>query len=250
MKTFTLITGASSGIGEATARRLARDGRNLILVARRKDRLEALQKELSSTVDVQIAGVDLTDRAATQSFFVSMRDRDIDAVINNAGRALGRDRLDAASMDDLQGMIDLNISAFTHVIRLSLPFLVKTKGHLVNLGSIAGLEVYEGGVTYCATKHFVRAMSHGLRIELVEQEVRVTEICPGAVETEFSLVRYKGDNKKAAAVYEGYEPLRPEDIADSIAYALSRPKHVNVDTMLVMPTAQARAGATLNKRNT
>lgn len=247
MKTYTLITGASSGIGEATARRLAKDGRNLILVARRQERLEALQKELEASVDVRIAAVDLTDEAATSALFAGLQDLSIDVVINNAGRALGRDPFAAATWEDLRGMIALNVLGFLQVIHLSLPFLKKTKGHLVTLGSIAGLEVYEGGVTYCGTKHFVKAVTQGLRVELVEEEIRVTEILPGAVHTEFSDVRYKGDKAKSDAVYEGFDPLLPEDIADSIAYALSRPRHVNIDQLLIMPTAQGRVGKTLKR---
>lgn len=247
MNTYTLITGASSGIGEATARALAKEGRNLILVARRKEKIDALKSDLGRSVDVRTFDVDLTDMSAVDKMFAELSGLSIDAVINNAGRALGRDRVEVSQWNDLKGMLDLNVTAFLKVIHCSVPFLKKTKGHLVNIGSIAGWEVYEGGVTYCATKHFVRAVSQGLRVELVEHEVRVTEIQPGAVETEFSVVRYKGDTEKADTVYEGYDPLRPEDIADAVVYALSRPKHVTVDQMLVMPTAQARIGKIFKK---
>lgn len=248
MNTYTLITGASSGIGEATSRALANEGRNLILVARRKEKLDALKHDLGGQVDVRTFAVDLTDMSAVDKMFSELSGLSIDAVINNAGRALGRDRVEVSKWEDLKGMLDLNVTAFLKVIHCSIPFLKETKGHLVNLGSISGWEVYDGGVTYCATKHFVRAMSQGLRVELVEHEIRVTEIQPGAVETEFSVVRYKGDKAKADAVYEGYDPLRAQDIADAIVYALSRPKHVTIDQMLIMPTAQARMGKTLKKQ--
>lgn len=247
MKSFTLITGASSGIGEATARRLASEGRNLLLVARRGDRLEALQRELSA-VEVRPLAVDLTDESAVEAMFAGLAQTPIDAVVNNAGRALGRDPFEKASWADLKGMLDLNVTAFLHVMHRSMPHLIRTKGHLVNIGSIAGLEVYEGGVTYCGTKHFVRAVTQGVRVELVEHEVRVTEILPGAVHTEFSAVRYKGDTARAEAVYEGFRPLSSEDVADAVAYALSRPKHVNIDQVLIMPTAQGRIGKTLKKK--
>jgi NADP-dependent 3-hydroxy acid dehydrogenase YdfG len=156
--------------------------------------------------------------------------------------ALGRDALDAADGGDLQRMIDVNVSAFLHVARLSIAHLKKSKGHLVNIGSIAGKEVYAGGATYCATKHFVHAINDALRHDIAGSGVRVTEIAPGAVDTEFSAVRFKGDKERAKKVYEGYTPLHAEDIADAIWYAISRPAHVNVQHILIMPTAQASVG--------
>lgn len=246
MNRFVLITGASSGIGRATAVRLAAEGKHLILVARRKDKLDELASELKGKgkkagMNVQVYALDVTDRKAVQTLFESLKKDELEAVINNAGAALGRDPLETASDDDLQGMIDLNISAFLQVAKLSIPFLRKTRGHLVNMGSIAGLEVYENGTTYCGTKHFVHAISKGLRQELLGSGVRVTTIAPGAVETEFSVVRFHGDAAKAKAMYQGFEPLRGEDIADAVWFALSRPPHVNIDQLTILATAQASA---------
>ncbi len=236
--TYTLITGASSGIGEATARLFARQKRDLILIARRKDRLEALKKELKG-VDVRIHAVDVTDHKALEKLFASLKDVDIDVVVNNAGLALGRESFETQDFADIKRMIDVNIIGMMKIAHLSLPFLRKTKGHLLNLGSIAGIDTYPGGTVYCSTKHFVHAFTEGLRKDLHMSGIHVTTIAPGNVHTEFSLVRYKGDAAKAEDVYEGYVPLRSEDIANAIWYAASQPPHVNVEQMLVMPTDQA-----------
>lgn len=237
---YSLITGASSGIGEATARRLAKEGRNLILIARRKEKLEKLSSEISGKhIDVVIGAFDITDDKALEKFFSTLQDKQIDVVINNAGLALGTEPFDQYDFRDMQTMVDTNITAFMHTVHLSLPFLRKTKGHLINLGSIAGRETYAGGTVYCATKHFVHAFSHGLRKDLLGSGIRITTIAPGRVETEFSVVRLKGDLAKAKKVYEGYRPLKPSDIADAIWYAISRPEHVCIDEMLIMPTDQA-----------
>lgn len=242
MNSYVLITGASGGIGRATAHALAAEGKNLILIARRKDKLEELKAELSGQdIDVRIEATDVTDEEAVKHLFASLDSVPLEAVINNAGLALGKDPLQSTSFEDSKAMIDVNITAFLHVLRLSLPLLAKTQGHMVVLGSIAGQETYEGGAVYCGTKHFVKAAAKGARIDMAGTGVRVTEIAPGAVKTDFSKVRFKGDESKADSVYEGYEPLHPEDIADVIRYALSRPKHVNIEHMLVMPTAQASA---------
>lgn len=245
MKKYVLITGASSGIGEATARRLADENCDLILLARRKEKLDSLANDLKTKgVDVLVQQLDITDTKALEAYFLELSTLSIQGVINNAGMALGKDPLDAADSADLQAMIDLNVSAFLHVAYLSIPHLKKTKGHLINLGSIAGKEVYVGGATYCATKYFVHAINEGLRLDLSGSGVRVTEIAPGAVETEFSAVRFKGDTQRASKVYQGYIPLRPEDIADAIWYAMSRPEHVNIQQLIIMPTAQASATTT------
>lgn len=162
-------------------------------------------------------------------------------MINNAGLALDKASFEDYDFNDFTGMIDTNIKGFLKVAQLGIPHLKKTKGHIVNLSSIAGLEAYEGGSVYCASKAFVHMISKSLRIDLAGTGIRVTDIAPGAVETDFSNVRFKGDTEKAASVYKGYAPLQPEDIADCIAFAVSRPAHVNIDSMLVMPTAQASA---------
>ena len=163
----------------------------------------------------------------------------IDVVVNNAGLALGLEAFDRNDPLDIERMIDVNVKAFLHIAHLSLPLLRASKGHLINLGSIAGTETYSGGTVYCGTKHFVHAFTRGLRKDLLGSGVRVTIIAPGRVETEFSDVRLKGDTSAAKKVYEGYEPLQPEDIADAIWYCVSRPSHVNIEEMLVMPAAQA-----------
>ena len=249
MKTFVFITGASSGIGEAAAKRLAKEGKNLLLTARRKERLEKLEKQLKRAhgIEVIVRACDLTDRAAVEKLFDAWGKYSVEAVINNAGKALGREPIELANFDDLQQTMDLNISAFLHVLKLSIPLLKKSQGHLVNIGSIAGVEMYENGVTYCGTKHFVHEVTRGIRLELSGSGVRVTEIAPGNVDTEFSRVRYKGDMERVRKVYEGFEPLHAPDIADAIWYALSRPRHVNIQHLLIMPTAQAGSGKIARK---
>ena len=240
MQTYTLITGASSGIGEATTRRFAKEGRNLILIARREDRLKKLSSDLQTFgIEIMVRALDVTDAEALENFFASLSATSIDVVVNNAGLALGTEPFDRYDFKDIQTMVDTNVTAFMHTAHLSLPFLKKTKGHLFNLGSIAGRETYAGGTVYCATKHFVHAFTGGLRKDLLGSGVRVTTIAPGRVETEFSVVRLKGDEAKAKKVYEGYRPLLPADIADAIWYAASRPRHVNIEEMLIMPTDQA-----------
>ncbi len=210
------------------------------MIARRKGKLQKLSSELSSsTTEVIVGALDLTDHKGLETFFAGLQGKQIDAVINNAGLALGTESFDQYDFNDIQTMIDVNITAFMRIAHLSLPFLRKSKGHLVNLGSIAGKETYAGGTVYCATKHFVHAFSQGLRKDILGSGVRITTIEPGRVETEFSVVRLKGDEAKAKKVYEGYRPLLPSDIADAIWYAVSRPKHVNVDEMLILPTDQA-----------
>jgi NADP-dependent 3-hydroxy acid dehydrogenase YdfG len=204
-----------------------------------------LKEELKKTlekgqkVSVQVADVDVTDFKALEGFFASLKDMTLDVVVNNAGLALARDPFDQYDFADVQRMIDVNISAFLKVAHLSLPFLKASKGHLINLGSVAGMEAYGGGAVYCGTKHFVHAFTHALRIDLLGSGVRVTTIAPGNVETEFSEVRFKGDAARAKSVYQGFQPLKAEDIADAINYVVSAPAHVNTELMLVMPTAQA-----------
>lgn len=241
MKPFILITGASAGIGEATARLLASQKRNLILVARRGERLALLKTELekSHSIEVRTHTLDVTDRFALDTFFRSLGGLQIDVLVNNAGLALGTEPFDQYNFTDVDTMIDVNVRAMMKVAYLALPFLKATKGHLVNLGSIAGIETYAGGTVYCGTKHFVHAFTEGLRKDLQGSGVRVTTVAPGRVETEFSEVRLKGDTSAAKKVYAGYVPLAASDIADAIVYAVTRPPHVNVELMLVMPTAQA-----------
>lgn len=174
--------------------------------------------------------------------FADLANVEIDVVVNNAGLALGKDKLEDADFADVQQMIDTNVTGLLKITQCAIPFLKNTRGHIVNLSSIAGRESYEGGLVYCGTKACVKMISKGLRIDLSGTGIRVTDIAPGAVETNFSNVRFKGDAERAAKVYEGWAPLQAEDIADCIAFAVSRPPHVNIDEMLVMPTQQASAG--------
>lgn len=192
-------------------------------------------------MDIKTFAVDVQNEEAVENVFDQIGNLDINILINNAGLALGKASFEDYDFADFEGMIDTNIKGFLKVAQLCIPHLKKTKGHIVNISSIAGLEAYEGGSVYCASKAFVKMISRSLRIDLAGTGVRVTDIAPGAVETDFSNVRFKGDTEKAAGVYKGYAPLQPEDIADCIAFAVSRPAHVNIDSMLVMPTAQASA---------
>lgn len=238
---YTLITGASAGIGRACAEVLAKEGRNLILVSRGKEKLEKVKKGIQSKcdVDVLVYEVDVSDIAQVDMFFTQISDKKIDALINNAGLARGMGPLEELEWADIEEMIGTNIKGFLRVAQLAIPFLKKTKGHIVNLSSIAGIEGYEGGNVYCGTKAFVKMLSKNMRIDLQGTGVRVTDIAPGRVETDFSLVRFKGDKAKAKAAYEGYVPLKPEDIASCIVFCLAQPPYVNIESMLVMPTAQA-----------
>jgi len=240
---FALITGASSGIGEACAIALAKEGKNLILVARREEKLEQLKNQLEKEHNVQILiyKVDLGKIQEIEDFFNKIEGNNIDVLINNAGLALGKASFENYDWNDFNRMIDINIKAFTRVAQLTIPELKKHKGHIINISSISGIESYEGGSVYCGTKAFVKMISKSLRIDLAGTGVRVTDIAPGAVDTEFSTVRFKGDQEIAKSVYKGYSPLHAQDIADTIMFALSRPPSVNIEYMLVMPTAQASA---------
>ena len=247
MPHITMITGATSGIGRATARILAQDGHHLILTGRRRERLEALRDELTRDYPkrhVLTLTFDVRRRDAVDEAIASLPEnwRAIDTLVNNAGLAVGLEPLHEGDPDDWERMIDTNIKGLLYVTRAIAPGMADRRaGHIVNLGSIAGREVYPGGAVYCATKHAVRALSQGMRQDLLPYGIRVSLICPGAVETEFSLVRFKGDNQRAASVYDGYTPLTADDIARTIRFALTAPAHVDLQDILVMPTAQADA---------
>jgi 3-hydroxy acid dehydrogenase/malonic semialdehyde reductase len=246
MAKFAFITGATSGFGEATARIFAKNGYSLVLLARRKDRLVQLKNELSSSeIQVEILCVDVRNEEEVNSSVASLPDsvkNGIQILVNNAGLAVGRGPIDKGLTDDWERMIDTNIKGLLYVSKAIIPFL-KANGNaqIINLASIAGKEVYAGGNVYCATKHAVDALSRAMRIDLVEYGIKVTNIAPGAAATEFSLVRFKGDSQTAASVYDGYDPLVAQDIAETIWFVASRPAHVTINDLTIMPTAQAAA---------
>ncbi|MCU7906593.1 MAG: SDR family oxidoreductase [Candidatus Thiodiazotropha sp. (ex Epidulcina cf. delphinae)] len=242
MKKCVLISGASSGFGEACARRFAAAGHDLVLCARRLERLEALQEELSGRSRVYIQHLDVTDRQAVDGFLPSLPElfREVDILVNNAGLALGLAPAYEVDVDDWEIMVDTNIKGLMRITRQFLPGMVeRRRGHIVNIGSVAGNWPYPGGNAYGATKAFVKQFSRGLRADLLGTPLRVTNIEPGLAETEFSLVRMKGDAQKAGDVYSGTKPLSAEDIAEIVDWVTSLPAHVNINTLEVMPVCQA-----------
>jgi len=245
MNKLALVTGATSGIGEATAFRLAQDGYDLIITGRRKEKLLGVKKEILSKYNINIYNLcfDIRDKLEIESAFENFdRIGEIDVLINNAGLSAGLSPVHECNLDDWERMIDTNIKGLLYITHKIVPFMVAKKhGHIVNIGSIAGKNAYLNGNVYCATKFAVDALTQGLRADLLEHEIKVSQISPGAVETEFSTVRFHGDTDRAAQVYKGFEPLVANDIADAISYVISRPKHVNINDMLIMPTAQASA---------
>lgn len=237
------ITGATSGIGEGCARKFAAMGSNLILNGRNTEKLESLKKELTAQgVEVLTLPFDVRDRKAMQEAVDSLQGqwKHVDVLINNAGLVIGMDKEHEGSLDEWDIVIDTNIKALLAMTRLIVPGMVERGcGHVINIGSIAGDAAYAGGSVYCATKAAVKALSDGLRIDLVDTPVRVTNIKPGLVETNFSVIRFRGDQDKADAVYKGIRPLTGDDIADVVYYAASAPDHVQIAEVLVMPTYQA-----------
>ncbi len=246
MSKIALITGATSGIGKACAEIYAQNGFNLIITGRRADRLATFKNQLESdyAIKVQALCFDVRDRNAVETNLQSLPDdwKKIDVLINNAGLSRGFDPIQNGNLDDWESMIDTNIKGLLYVSKIVSNWMIPFKsGHIVNLGSIAGKEVYANGNVYCATKSAVDALNKAMRIDLVPYGIRVTGIHPGAVETEFSVVRFHGDEEKAAKVYEGYKPLIAKDIAETIYFVTSRPNHVNINDLVIMPTAQASA---------
>jgi NADP-dependent 3-hydroxy acid dehydrogenase YdfG len=245
MSKIILITGASSGFGKATAEKFAAAGWNLILTARRKEILDAVANKLESDFGIQTLRFyfDIRDKKACFDALGNLPEawQQVDVLVNNAGLALGRDSFDNANLEDWETMIDTNIKGLLYASKAVLPYIIKQKGHIINIGSTAGKEVYKDGNVYCATKHAVDAISKSQRIDLLPHGVKVTAIHPGAAETEFSLVRFKGDQAKADAVYTDYKPLYAEDIADTIWFAANTPAHVCINDIVMTCVAQANS---------
>jgi len=246
MNKITLITGATSGIGKACAIRFAQHHHDLILTGRRAERLQQLSAELEKEYGIRSVALafDIRKRQAVEEAISSLPDewKNIEILVNNAGLAAGLNTVQEGLIDDWERMIDTNVKGLLYMSRAVLPLMISNKkGHVINIGSIAGKEVYPNGNVYCATKFAVDALSKGMRIDTVKQGIKVTQIAPGAVETEFSNVRFHGDDERAKTVYQGYDPLRPEDVAEVVYYATSLPKHVNINDLVLMPTAQASA---------
>lgn len=241
MKRTALITGATSGIGMATAQVLAANFK-LILCGRRADRLHELADELGQQTEVHALQFDVRDKQAVFATIEGLPTewKSIDVLVNNAGNAHGLASFDEASLDDLESMIDINVKGLIYVSKAVIPILKQSdNAHIVNLSSIAGKEVYPNGATYCASKAAVESLSKGMRYDLLPYGIKVTNVAPGAVETEFSLVRFKGDLEKANQVYKGFDPLKAEDVAETIAYALNQPQHVQLADLTIFPRAQA-----------
>ncbi|MDT0691276.1 SDR family NAD(P)-dependent oxidoreductase [Salegentibacter sp. F188] len=241
MKT-ALITGASSGIGKATARIFAEEGFNLILCGRRQQKLEELQQELQNKCAVHLLNFDVRNKEEVFSNIKSLplKMANIDILINNAGNAHGLDPIQDGNIEDWDAMIDINVKGLLYISKAIIPKMIeRSTGHIINIGSTAGKEVYPNGNVYCASKHAVDAITQGMRLDLNGKGIRIGAINPGMVETEFSEVRFKGDKEKAKKVYEGFKALQPEDIAEIIRFVVTRPSHVNIADLLVMCTSQA-----------
>jgi 3-hydroxy acid dehydrogenase/malonic semialdehyde reductase len=245
MSKIILVTGASSGFGKAIATKFAAGGWNVILTARRKEKLTELAKALESTYGIKTLSLifDVQDKKAVFENLQNLPTewQAINILVNNAGLALGRDSFENANLEDWETMIDTNVKGLLYASKAVLPMLIKEKGHIINIGSTAAKEVYKDGNVYCASKHAVDAISKAQRIDLLPYQIKVTAIHPGAADTEFSVVRFKGDAEKAKAVYNGYTPLMAEDIADTVWYVANTPAHVCINDLVITCTAQANS---------
>ncbi len=244
MKKIAFISGATAGIGEAAAIKFAENNFDIIITGRRPDRLKALSESLKKKFKSSVITLNFdvrNFRVATAAInSLPEKWKKIDVLVNNAGLAAGFGTIDDGNPEDWEAMIDTNIKGLLYISKLIFPFMIKRKkGHIINIGSIAGKEVYLKGNVYCATKFAVDALTKAMRADLVQHNIKVTGICPGAAETEFSLVRYKGDKEKAKSVYDGFKPLSAGDIAEAIWFTASRPAHVTINDLVIMPTAQA-----------
>ncbi|MBM3445620.1 MAG: SDR family NAD(P)-dependent oxidoreductase [Bacteroidetes bacterium] len=251
MRKKIMITGASSGFGKAMAHRFAKEGWSIVITGRRKKILLELAEELTAQYGAEVLVKVFDVQQRKEVFDVLANDEklgDVDVVVNNAGLALGRDYFDEANLDDWETMIDTNLKGLLYVSKAMLPYLIKRgKGHIINIGSTAGKEVYEKGNVYCATKTSVDAISQAMRIDMLRHQIKVTAIHPGAAETEFSIVRFKGDASMAKTVYEGYQPLKAEDVADTAFYCANLPEHVCINSVVMTCTSQANSFYLLRK---
>ena len=245
MSKIILVTGASSGFGKAIATKFAAGGWNVIITGRRKEKLEVLAKALEANYGIKTLSLifDVQDKKAVfdNLQYLPTEWQAINILVNNAGLALGRDSFENANLEDWETMIDTNVKGLLYASKAVLPMLIKEKGHIINIGSTAGKEVYKDGNVYCASKHAVDAISKAQRIDLLPYQIKVTAIHPGAAVTEFSVVRFKGDAEKAKAVYNGYTPLMAEDIADTVWYVANTPAHVCINDLVITCTAQANS---------
>jgi NADP-dependent 3-hydroxy acid dehydrogenase YdfG len=240
------ITGATSGIGKATAFKFAANSYNIIITGRRKERLDQIASEISEKYNFKVLPLcfDIRDKDEVENAINKLDApwKKIDILVNNAGLALGLNPIQEGDMEDWDTMIDTNLKGLLYISRIVSNLMIKNgKGHIINVGSIAGKEAYPNGNVYSATKHAVDGLTKGMRLDLFKHGIKVSQVAPGAVETEFSNIRFKGDEKKADLVYKGYKPLKGEDIADAIFYVASLPDHVNINDLLIMPMAQANA---------
>ncbi|HPT21519.1 MAG TPA: SDR family oxidoreductase [Bacteroidales bacterium] len=252
MNKTIMITGATAGLGKAAAVRFAKNGYDIIITGRRKERLVELEKELLSYGNIKVLSLnfDVRKREEVSSIIGSLPEKwkAIDILVNNAGLAVGLDHIDTGNIDDWERMIDTNIKGLLYVTRAVAPLMVaRGKGHIINIASVAGKESYENGNVYCATKSAVDSLSRSMRIDLLKNNIKVTNIAPGMVETEFSLVRFKGDEERAGNVYKGIKPLTGDDIADTIYYCATLPEHVCINDLVITPTQQASASISYRK---
>lgn len=244
MKKTAFITGATSGIGRATAQLLGQNGFRIIASGRRQERLDELKNELKRVTEIHTLNFDVSDRKAVEDAIKNLPKewQDIDLLINNAGNAHGLASIENGNMEDWEAMIDINVKGLLYVSQpIIQKMITKKSGHIINIGSVAGKESYPNGNVYCASKHAVDALNSSMRMDLNRYGIKVSQVAPGLVETEFSLVRFKGDADRSQTVYEGFDALKAEDIADLILFMATRPAHVNLADVLIFPTAQASA---------
>lgn len=244
MEKIAFITGATSGIGEATALKFALEGWHVIISGRRGNKLESLALSIKSKYKVEVLPLrfDITNLESVKSSISSLTGiwKNVSVLVNNAGLAIGRGPIQEGIYEDWDKMIDTNIKGMLYVTREIVPLFISNKfGHIINIGSLAGHDYYGGGNVYCGTKHAVKAITRSMRIDLLKEGIKVSAVSPGAVETEFSMVRYKGNKEMAERTYYGFEPLKAEDVAESVYFIANQPKHVNIEEILVLPTAQA-----------